>query len=151
MEITSKNEEEINENILVYPLIKNIFENSESKKYLSLFSKKSNSKTFSDSINSEQFKESMQNSTILEDDHFLINKFIELSKKNLKRSGDIKSALEIFLRKSDLIEKITKFFEEKEKLINKEKAKKRSQNNNENNNNNNEEKEKEKITEIYIN
>ena len=149
MEITSNNKEEINENILVYPPIKKIFDNSESKKYLSLFSKKSNSKTFSDSINSEQFKESMQNSIILEDEHFLINKSIEQSKKNLKRSGDIKSALEIFLRKSDLIQKITKFFEDKEKLINKEKAKKRIQNNNENNNN--EEKEKEKITEIYIN
>ena len=148
MEITSNNKEEINENILVYPPIKKIFDNSESKKYLSLFSKKSNSKTFSDSINSEQFKESMQNSIILEDEHFLINKSIEQSKKNLKRSGDIKSALEIFLRKSDLIQKITKFFEDKEKLINKEKVKKRIQNNNENNN---EEKEKEKITEIYIN
>ena len=147
MEITSNNKEEINENILVYPPIKKIFDNSESKKYLSLFSKKSNSKTFSDSINSEQFKESMQNSIILEDEHFLINKSIEQSKKNLKRSGDIKSALEIFLRKSDLIQKITKFFEDKEKLINKEKAKKRIQNNNENNNN----EEKEKITEIYIN
>ena len=149
MEITSNNKEEINENILVYPPIKKIFDNSESKKYLSLFSKKSNSKTFSDSINSEQFKESMQNSIILEDEHFLINKSIEQSKKNLKRSGDIKSALEIFLRKSDLIQKITKFFEDKEKLINKEKAKKRIHNNNEINNN--EEKEKEKITEIYIN
>ena len=69
----------------------------------------------------------------------------------LKRAIVKHFQIQLFLRKSDLIEKITKFFEEKEKLINKEKAKKRSQNNNENNNNNNEEKEKEKITEIYIN
>ena len=152
MELTSKNEEEINENIQVYPPIKKVFDNSESKKYLSFFSKKSNGKIFSDSNNSEQLRDSIPNTNILEDELFLINKSIEQYKKNLKRSGDIKSALEIFLRKSDLIEKITKFFEDKEKLINKEKAKKRNQNNYDNNNNNEEkEKDKEKITEIYIN
>ena len=153
MEITPKKAEEINENIQVYPPIKTIFDYSESKKYLSLFSKKSNNKLSTDSNNSEQMKDNAQNSNNLEEELFLINKSIEQNKKNLKRTGDIKCALENFLRKSDLIEKITKFFEEKEKLINKEKPKQRKPSRLDNNNNNDEEKEKEKekITELYIN
>ena len=152
MEITPKKAEEINENIQVYPPIKTIFDYSESKKYLSLFSKKSNNKLSTDSNNSEQMKDNAQNSNNLEEELFLINKSIEQNKKNLKRTGDIKCALENFLRKSDLIEKITKFFEEKEKLINKEKPKQRKPSRLDNNNNDEEkEKEKEKITELYIN
>ena len=148
METTSKKEEDINENIQVYPPIKTILDYSENQKYLSLFSKKSGHKS-SDSNNSEQIKDNIQNLGNIEDELFLINKGIEQTKKNIKRSGDIKSALESFLRKSDLIVRIAKFFEDKEKLINKEKSKQRKQNKYDNNID--EDKEKEKITELYIN
>ena len=42
------------------------------------------------------------------EDLFLINKGIELQKKGLKRTNDIKKALQLFFNKSQLIEKITK-------------------------------------------
>ena len=44
----------------------------------------------------------------LNEDFFLINKGIELQKRNLKRTNDIKKALELFFEKSDLIQKVSK-------------------------------------------
>ena len=149
MESTSKINEIQNENILVYPPIKTVLEYSESKKYLSFFTKRiSNKRTseksfFNNIKNTEQIKEvkenkeKEENDTIIEDEMFLINKGIEQAKTNSKRTGDVKSALENFLRKSNLIEKIIKFFEENNK------QKKGGKNEIE--------EEKEKLTEMYIN
>ena len=44
----------------------------------------------------------------LNEDLYLINKGIELQKRNLKRTNDIKKALELFFEKSELIQKVTK-------------------------------------------
>lgn len=151
MEVITNKTEEINENIQVYPPIKTISDNSESKRFLSLFSKKISNKISLDqtdiynSKNSELIKEKEQNPINMEDEYFLINKCIEQCKTKSKRTCDVKTALENFFRKSDLIEKITKFFEEKEKQINKEKNKHKKGNKNDI------EEEKEKSTEIYIN
>ena len=148
MESNSKINEEQNENIQVYPPVKSSIDNSESKKFLHLFSKKPGNKiptdkcdSNSNSKNTENNKEKEPSPINLEDELFLIYKGMEQSKKNTKRTGDIKSALENFLRKSDLIEKIIKFFEEN----NREKSRQRKGGKNEI------EEEKEKLTEIYIN
>ena len=45
---------------------------------------------------------------LLNEDLFLINKGIELQKRGLKRTNDIKKALESFFHRSELIEKLTK-------------------------------------------
>ena len=45
------------------------------------------------------------------EDLFLINKGIELQKRGLKRSNDVKKALESFFHKSELIEKLSKDME----------------------------------------
>ena len=152
MEIGPNKTEEINEYIQVYPPFKSISDYSESKRFLPLFSKKISNKTSLEQIdsihnskNTELIKEKEQNQINIEDEYFLINKGIEQNKTKSKRTGDVKLALENFFRKSDLIEKITKFFEEKEKSINKEKLKQKKRNKND------KEEEKEKSTEIYIN
>ena len=44
----------------------------------------------------------------LNEDLFLINKGIEEQKRNLKRTNDVKRALELFLEKSELIQKFSK-------------------------------------------
>ena len=55
MESTSKINEKQNENILVYPPIKTVLEYSESKKYLSFFTKRiSNKRTSEKSYEAEQ-------------------------------------------------------------------------------------------------
>ena len=148
MENDSKINERQNENIQVYPPVKSSIDNSESKKFLHLFSKKTGNKIPSDKRdsnsnpkNAENNQEKEQKPINLEDELFLINKGIEQSQRKSKRTGDIKSALENFLRKSDLIEKIIKFFEEN----NREKTRQKKGGKNEI------EEEKEKLTEIYIN
>ena len=144
MEIDSKISEEQNENIKVYPSIKSAIDYSESKKYLPLFSKKISNKASSNSVsisnNQEIVKENEHNLNNTEDEMYLINKGLEQAKTKSKRTGDIKSALENFLRKSDLIEKIIKFFEENSR--DKSKLKRGGKNEIE--------EEKEKLTEIYI-
>ena len=112
MENDSKINERENENIQVYPPVKSSIDNSESKKFLHLFSKKTGNKIPSDKRdsnsnpkNTENTQEKEQKPINLEDELFLINKGIEQSQRKSKRTGDIKSALENFLRKSDLIEK----------------------------------------------
>ena len=151
MEVIPNKTEEINENIQIYPKIKTVSDHSESKRFLSLFSKKISNKISLEQIdiynskNSELIKEKEHNPNYMEDEYYLINKCIEQCKTKTKRTGDVKTALENFLRKSDLIEKINKFFEEKEKQINKEKNKHKKGNKNDI------EEEKEKSTEIYIN
>ena len=59
----------------------------------------------------EKEKNKIKNKNI-EYNCFLIEKDIQLRNNKSKRTGDIKIALENFLRKSDLIEEIKKFFEE---------------------------------------
>ena len=137
-----------NEKIQIYPPIKPGIDYLESKKYLPFFSKKISNKipldkqdSISISKNSETTKEKEQNLNNIEDEMFLINKGIEQERTKSKRTGDIKSALENFLRKSDLIVKIEKFFEEN----NREKSRQKKGGKNEI------EEEKEKLTEIYIN
>jgi CRP-like cAMP-binding protein len=153
MEISSKIKEEQNEKIQVYAPIKFTTDYSESKKYLNLFSKRLSIKYPSDILysiyNSNDLsvvKEKELNYNKRESDLFLIYKGIEQAKAKTKRSNDVKTALENFLRKSDLIIKITKFFEEKQKLINKEKTRQ-----NKKNKNDIEEGGDEKFIEIYIN
>ena len=148
MEIDSELNEEKNENIQIYPPIIQGTVYPESKKFLSFFSKKINNKISSDNLDSisnrkslDLIKEKEQNSNNLEEALALINKGIEQSKTKSKRSGDIKTALENFLRKSDLIEKIIKFFEEH----NRDKSKQKTEGKN------NVDEDKEKLTEIYIN
>ena len=81
---------------------------------------------------------------------FLINKALEQKESKSKRTGDIKSALENFLKKSDLFEKITKFFEEtREKIVPKDKDKAKTRRIS--NESSKMEEEKEKLIEIYIN
>ena len=122
MEISSKIKEEQNEKIQVYAPIKYTIDYSESKKYLNLFSKRLSIKYPSDirysiynSNDLSIIKEKELNYYKRESDLFLIYKGIEQAKAKTKRSNDVKTALENFLRKSDLIIKITKFFEEKQK------------------------------------
>ena len=153
MEISSKIKEEQNEKIQVYAPIKFTTDYSESKKYLNLFSKRLSIKYPSDirysiynSNDLSIIKEKELNYYKRENDLFLIYKGIEQAKAKTKRSNDVKTALENFLRKSDLIIKITKFFEEKQKLINKEKTRQ-----NKKNKNDIEEGGDEKFIEIYIN
>ena len=153
MEISSKIKEEQNEKIQVYAPIKFTTDYSESKKYLNLFSKRLSIKYPSDirysiynSNDLSIIKEKELNYYKRESDLFLIYKGIEQAKAKTKRSNDVKTALENFLRKSDLIIKITKFFEEKQKLINKEKSRQ-----NKKNKNDIEEGGDEKFIEIYIN
>ena len=153
MEISSKIKEEQNEKIQVYAPIKFTTDYSESKKYLNLFSKRLSIKYPSDirysiynSNDLSIIKEKELNYYKRESDLFLIYKGIEQAKAKTKRSNDVKTALENFLRKSDLIIKITKFFEEKQKLINKEKTRQ-----NKKNKNDIEEGGDEKFIEIYIN
>ena len=153
MEISSKIKEEQNEKIQVYAPIKFTTDYSESKKYLNLFSKRLSIKYPSDirysiynSNDLSIIKEKELNYYKRESDLFLIYKGIEQAKVKTKRSNDVKTALENFLRKSDLIIKITKFFEEKQKLINKEKTRQ-----NKKNKNDIEEGGDEKFIEIYIN
>ena len=148
MEIDSELNEEKNENIQIYPPIIQGTVYPESKKFLSFFSKKINNKISSDNLDSisnrkslDLIKEKEQNSNNLEEALALINKGIAQSKTKSKRSGDIKTALENFLRKSDLIEKIIKFFEEH----NRDKSKQKTEGKN------NVDEDKEKLTEIYIN
>ena len=133
-----------NENIIVYPPIKITSEYYESKKYLSFFSKKISNRIPSEKIgqnnNQDSTKEKEKDSNSynsIEDELFLINKGIEQMQTKSKRTNDVRSALESFLRKSDLIVKITKFFEENNK------QKKGGKNEIE--------EEKQKLTEIYIN
>ena len=148
MEIDSELNEEKNENIQIYPPIIQGTVYPESKKFLSFFSKKISNKISSDNLDSisnrkslDLIKEKEQNLNNLEEALALINKGIEQSKTKSKRSGDIKTALENFLRKSDLIEKIIKFFEEH----NRDKSKQKTEGKN------NVDEDKEKLTEIYIN
>ena len=126
---------EINEYIQVYPQIKNIFDPGESQKYLYLFSQKVSKRAsflpqHQNPIHMLRPKFSLSNTLInkgIEKDflkevnkeksyeklnYYLINKDIQLRKNNSKRTQDIKHALETFLRESDLIKKITNFFEE---------------------------------------
>ena len=147
MENDSKMDKDQNENILVYPPIKAIIDNSESKKFLSLFSKKLNNKISSDKFdsnnsqkNSELIKEKNPNPDNVNDEIFLLNKGIEQEKTKSKRTGDVISALENFLRKSDLIQKIIKFFEENYREKSKHRKEKKNQI----------DEEKEKLTEIHI-
>ena len=44
----------------------------------------------------------------INEDFYLINKGIELQKRNLKRTVDVKRALELFFEKSELIQKVSK-------------------------------------------
>ena len=44
----------------------------------------------------------------LNEDFFLINKGIEQQKRNIRRTNDVKKAIELFLEKSELIEKVSK-------------------------------------------
>ena len=137
---------QVNEYILVYPHIKQINDYSDTRKYLTFFgrpskkfsfnyqSEKDESKTRNskNSINIEKEKikdlekkieKNKNNENDISNNYYLINKDIELRNSNLKRTQDIKYALENFLRKSDLIEKNSKFFEEfhaqKYKILNK--------------------------------
>ena len=126
---------EINEYIQVYPQIKNIFDPGESQKYLYLFSQKvskrasflpqhqnpihmlrpkfSLSNTLINKVIEKDFlKEVNKEKSYEKLNYYLINKDIQLRKNNSKRTQDIKHALETFLRESDLIKKITNFFEE---------------------------------------
>jgi len=129
---------EINEYVQVYPSIKNIFESSDSKKFLYLFSQKTYKRAsfiptsqINKITNNRKYSRQMSNSSLNVEmekefdkdiekekklnekrDYFLINKDIQLRKNKSKRTQDIKHALESFLRQSDLIEKTAKFFEE---------------------------------------
>ena len=47
-----------------------------------------------------------------DDEWYLINKGIELQNKKRKRTNDIKVALELFLNQSDIISKLTKYFQQ---------------------------------------
>ena len=48
----------------------------------------------------------------MKDEWYLINKGIDLQNKKRKRTNDIKQALEIFFNNSDLIFKLSKYFQE---------------------------------------
>ena len=127
--------DEINEYIIVYPPIRQINDSSDTKEYLSLFSKapkrnslvmpfefrqtlkkrKRSNNSFNLEKEDEKHKELDLEQNINQNEKyniFLINKDIELRKAKSKRTQDIKHALESFFRKSDLIERLTKFFEE---------------------------------------
>ena len=125
-----------NEYILVYPHIKQVNDYSDTKKFLTFFRKPPKKSSFiyqsekdvtkmhssKKSLNIEKEKLKDLEKKLDQDkdknndndisNYYLINKDIELRNSNLKRTLDIKHALENFLRKSDLIEKIGKFFEE---------------------------------------
>ena len=149
MDKNSKTEVELKESIQVYPTIKPIIEEAESKKYLYFFCKKTETKNKQEKLDNKKIsKEKEQNHLDKEEEYYLINKGLEQEKTKSKRTNDIKSALENFLKNSDLIEKISKLLEEKEKLIYKEKIEKIKY---KKGNNNEIEEEKEKLTDIYIN
>ena len=140
---------EVNEYVVVYPPIKEINDLTDTKQFLALFSRiprrssilnpqmkdflKIQNLNSNNLINSQKEPEKSKEQNKNKDQEknetekyncFLINKDINLRKNKLKRSTDIKNALEIFLRKSDLIEKITKYFEEfRENLMNIKKSK----------------------------
>ena len=163
-------EKKINEFILVYPPIKQINDLSESKKYLSLFKKapKRHSSVKSFEIN-DIIKNNDNNNNVLniekeiekektkeekekEKENFncLIEKDIYLRKINLKRTLDIKHALENFLRQSDLIAKITKYFEEYRENVIKSKISKMKLKSNKKGDGTKTEEENEKFMEGYI-
>ena len=107
MEISSKIKEEQNEKIQVYAPIKFTTDYSESKKYLNLFSKRLSIKYPSDirysiynSNDLSIIKEKELNYYKRESDLFLIYKGIEQAKAKTKRSNDVKTALENFLKKN---------------------------------------------------
>ena len=120
MEFKKIQNNEINEYIIVYPPIKQINDLTETKNFLSLFSKSSKrgSVIIPQNINQLIIEEEKEKSNEKDKeqnekyDYYLINKDIQLRNNNSKRTQDIKHALENFLRHSDLIEKISKFFEE---------------------------------------
>ena len=124
---------EVNEFVVVYPPIKEINDLTDTKKYLMFFTKVAKRSSFlgtpikdytkvknrnsNNSINyeKEKHKELDKGQEKNENDknnYYLIDKDINLRNSKLKRTQDIKHALENFLRISDLIEKISKFFEE---------------------------------------
>ena len=149
MEFDSILKEEKNENIQIYPPVKQGIGYLESKKFLPFFAKRTSSKlsvveildSVSISKSIEFMKENQQNLNNLEEELFLINKGIEQARTKSKRSSDVKTALENFLRRSDLIEQIIKFFEEH----NRDKSKQKTEGKND------VDEDKEKLTEIYIN
>ena len=149
MEFDSLLKEEKNENIQIYPPVKQGIGYLESKKFLPFFAKRTSSKlsvaeildSVSISKTIEFMKENQQNLNNLEEELFLINKGIEQARTKSKRSSDVKTALENFLRRSDLIEQIIKFFEEH----NRDKSKQKTEGKND------VDEDKEKLTEIYIN
>ena len=149
MEFDSILKEEKNENIQIYPPVKQGIGYLESKKFLPFFAKRTSSKlsvaeildSVSISKTIEFMKENQQNLNNLEEELFLINKGIEQARTKSKRSSDVKTALENFLRRSDLIEQIIKFFEEH----NRDKSKQKTEGKND------VDEDKEKLTEIYIN
>ena len=149
MEFDSLLKEEKNENIQIYPPVKQGIGYLESKKFLPFFAKRTSSKlsvaeildSVSISKSIEFMKENQQNLNNLEEELFLINKGIEQARTKSKRSSDVKTALENFLRRSDLIEQIIKFFEEH----NRDKSKQKTEGKND------VDEDKEKLTEIYIN
>ena len=117
-------------------------QNSSNKKRNSLIEKKSTSikdskiKNIKDSkrksmpnnaFNIENVKDNQKENKNRNEEYncYFIEKDIQLRKNKSRRTGDIKIALESFLRKSDLIERIRKFFEElKENSLKREKTKK---------------------------
>ena len=120
MELRKNKNNEINEYVIVYPPIKNISEMTDTKKYLSFFSKTSKRGSLYNPTKNNQLILEEEKENINEKEKepnekyncYLINKDIQLRNNNSKRTQDIKHALENFLRHSDLIENISKLFEE---------------------------------------
>ena len=61
-------------------------------------------------VNHVHFKNNLKDEE--DEEWYLINKGIELQNKKRKRTNDIKVALELFLNQSDIISKLTKYFQQ---------------------------------------
>ena len=115
MDKNTKTDPEIEESIRVYPSIKPISDPHENQKYLSFFFINENEEASSNKRNKKEIsREKEQKPTNTKDEHNLINKCLEQQKTKTKRTIEVKRALGSFLRKSDLIEKISKLLEDKE-------------------------------------
>ena len=115
MDKNTKTDPEIEESIRVYPSIKPISDPHENQKYLSFFFINENEEASSNKRNKKEIsREKEQKPTNTKDEHNLINKCLEHQKTKTKRTIEVKRALGSFLRKSDLIEKISKLLEDKE-------------------------------------
>ena len=96
MDKNSKTEVEIKESIQVYPTIKPIIEEAESKKYLYFFCKKTETKNKQEKLDNKKIsKEKEQNHLDKEEEYYLINKVekqkVAVEKAESKQQQNINS------------------------------------------------------------